>query len=177
MRIRRELAAALLAGAVTGLLGVVLFGVVHAALIMSIWTRLGGGIPFGIAAGLAMGWAFSEMHGVWCREHRRIRGLWFGGLLWVTLIPTTACGVLFRSTGWHGRHDVLETVTEVAVAFGTVAMTGRLIGRGWQRPAAFGTATALLAVAMGGPIAVTTGVRPLRLFLAFAVIYAVGGIG
>ena len=176
MQIGRELAATLLAGALTGLLGVVLFGAAHAALIMPIWNRLGHGIPFGIAAGLAMGWAFFEMRGVPPSKYRVISGLWFGLLMWVTLIPATGCGVLFRSAGWHGRHDVLEMITEVAIGFGTGAVTGRLIGTGWRRATAFGVATAVLVVTMGGPIAVTTGARPLRLFLAFAVIYTAGGI-
>ncbi len=58
-----RLTAFLIAGAVTGLLGVALFGAIHAAIIVPIWTRLTGGIPFGVVAGLAIGWAFYELRG------------------------------------------------------------------------------------------------------------------
>lgn len=47
-----KLAAFLIAGAATGLLGVALFGAIHAAIIVPIWTRLFGGIPFGSSPGL-----------------------------------------------------------------------------------------------------------------------------
>ena len=41
-----RLTAFLIAGAVTGLFGVALFGAIHAAIIVPIWSSLGGGIPF-----------------------------------------------------------------------------------------------------------------------------------
>ena len=57
------LTAFLIAGAVTGLLGVALFGAAHAATIVPIWTSLSGGIPFAVGAGLAIGWAVYELRG------------------------------------------------------------------------------------------------------------------
>lgn len=165
----------LAAGAVTGMLGVVVFGAAHAIIIVPIWTRLLGGIPFGVGAGLAMGWAFYEMRTARWPFPRWSRGLQFGFLMWLTLIPPTACGAIFRLTGIHSQHDTWELVAELLAAFGTGAATGRLIGRGWRLATAAGVATSTLVLAMGGPIPVTTGARAAWLFVAFAAIYSLGG--
>src|SRR5438128_4851034 len=90
-----RLTAFLIAGAVTGLLSVALFGVIHAGIIVPIWTRLSGGIPFAVGAGLAIGWAFYELR---TRFNARVIGaLAFGSLLWATLIPMTLFGVIVRA--------------------------------------------------------------------------------
>jgi len=61
VRAPHAVTAFLVAGAAIGLLGVALFGAIHAAIIVPIWTSLLGGIPFGVVAGLAMGWALYEL--------------------------------------------------------------------------------------------------------------------
>lgn len=151
MRSQGALLRVLVAGAVTGMLGVVVFGAAHAIIIVPIWTRLLGGIPFGVGAGLAMGWAFQEAQTVRWPFRRSSRGLQFGFLMWLTLIPATACGAIFRLTGIHSQHDTWELVAELLAALGTGAATGR---------------------AMGGPIPVTTSARAAWLFVAFAAIYS-----
>jgi len=51
----------MIAGIAIGAVGVILFGAIHAIVIVPIWTRLLGGLPFSLIAGLAMGWALYEM--------------------------------------------------------------------------------------------------------------------
>ena len=120
-----RLTAFLIAGAVMGLFGVALFGAIHAAIIVPIWTRLGGGIPFGVVAGIAIGWAFYELQAQ--LNVAVIGALAFGFLLWATLIPMTLFGVIVRATGIHGQDDAWEVVVELVLTFGTGAITGRLI--------------------------------------------------
>ena len=126
------LIAFLIEGAVTGLLGVALFGAIHAAIIVPIWTSLGGGIPFGVVAGLAIGWAFYELRGSARLNVGVFGALAFGFLLWATLIPMTLFGVIVRATGIHGQDDTWEVVLELVLTFGTGAAAGRLIGGRWR---------------------------------------------
>jgi hypothetical protein len=166
-----RLIAFLIAGAVTGLLGVALFGVIHAAIIVSIWTRLIGGIPFGVGAGLAIGWAFYELRGSARLEIGVLDALAFGFLLWATLIPMTLFGVIVRATGIHGQDDAWEVVVELVLTFGAGAIAGRLIGRRWRAALALGAASLALTLAQAGPIPVMNSGRAASLFAAIAAVY------
>ena len=166
-----RLIAFLIAGAVTGLLGVALFGVIHAAIIVPIWTSLAGGIPFGVGAGLAIGWAFYELRGSARLKAGVIGTLAFGFLLWATLIPMTLFGVIIRATGIHGQDDTWEVVLELMLTFGTGAIAGRLISGRWRAAIALGTASLALTLAQAGPIPVMNSGRAASLFVALAVVY------
>ena len=161
----------LIAGAVTGLLGVALFGAVHAAIIFPIWRRLGGGIPFGVVAGLAIGWAFYELRGLGRLKGGVIGALAFGFLLWATLLPMTLFGVIVRATGIHGADDAWETVVELLLTFGAGVAAGRLISGRWRAALALGTASLALTLAQAGPIPVMNSGRAASLFAALAAVY------
>ena len=166
-----RLTAFLIAGAITGLLGVVLFGVAHAATIVPIWTRLLVGIPFSVGAGVVIGWAFYEL-----RESTRLKAgligaVVFGVLLWATLIPMTLFGVIVRATGIHGTDDTWEVVVESLLAFGAGAVAGRLISGRWRATLALGAASLALTLAQAGPIPVMNSRRAASLFAALAVVY------
>ena len=167
------LAAFLVAGAVTGLLGVALFGAAHAAIIVPIWTSLSGGIPFAVGAGLAIGWAFYELRGPARFNVGVIRALAFGFLLWATLIPMTLFGVIVRATGIHGQDDAWEVVLELVLTFGTGVAAGRLISGRWLAALALGTASLALTLAQAGPIPVMNSGRAASLFAALAAVYLV----
>lgn len=171
MHVSRELMAFLIAGVIVGLIGVAAFGLVHAIIIFPIWRRLSGGLPFAIAGGLAMSWAYYEL-----RTERQAfatawNGMAFGFLLWLTLFPMTAFGALARATGFHGEDDSWEIVVELLLAFGAGAVAGFLFGRRWRAALAVGAATVALTLAMGGPIPVTNSVRAAKLFASFGVVY------
>lgn len=168
-----RLTAFLIAGAVTGLLGVALFGAIHAAIIVPIWTRLSGGIPFALGAGLAIGWAFYELQGPAQLNAGVIRALAFGFLLWATLIPMTVFGVIVRATGIHGQDDTWEVVLELGLTLGTGVAAGRLIGGRWRAALALGAASLGLTLAQAGPIPVINSGRAAWLFAALAAVYLV----
>ena|GEM_PF-3364151 len=168
-----NLVAFLIAGAVTGLLGVALFGVIHAAIIAPIWTSLFGGIPFAVGAGLPIGWAFYELRGAARSNVGVIRSLTFGVLLWLTLIPMTLFGVIVRATGIHGQDDTWEVVVELVLTFGTGLAAGRLISGRWRAGLALGTASLALTLAQAGPIPVMNSGRAASLFAALGAVYLV----
>lgn len=172
----REWKPFLAAGALVGVVGVGVFGLVHAVIIVPIWSKLLGGIPFGVGAGLVMGWAFWELRSGGRWRATAGGGFAFGLLMWVTLIPMTAFGAVVRATGIHGTDNVWETVVECLLAFGTGVLSGCLIGRRWRAALAAGCAGLGLALAMGGPIPVTNSARALWLFAAFAGVYALCGL-
>ena len=175
MRISRELKLLLIAGGIVGLIGVAAFGFVHAIIIFPIWRSLLGGLPFGIVGGIVMGWALYELR-VADRPTTAWNGLAFGLLLWLTLFPMTMFGVLIRATGFHGEDDSWEVVVELLLAFGAGALAGWLFGRAWRAAFAVGAATLGLALAMGGPIAVTNSARSAQLFASFGVLYPLSGL-
>jgi len=166
----------LIAGAGIGLLGVALFGVIHAAIIVPIWTSLLGGIPFGIVAGMAMGWALYELRTPGGPGGEGITPLAFGCLLWLTLLPMGLFGAMIRAAGMHGANDSWEVVVESMLAFGTGAGAGRILGGRWRAGLALGTASLLLTLTQAGPIPVMNSARAASLFAALGVVYVLCGL-
>jgi hypothetical protein len=173
-----SLIAFLIAGAVIGLVGVVLFGLIHAAIIVPIWTRLLGGVPFGLVAGVAMGWALYELRRPYNSRARAkaITTLTFGALLWVTLIPMTLLGVALRAAGVHGADDTWEVVGECLLAVGAGVAAGRFVGRRWRAGLALGATSLAVTLTQAGPIPVMNSVRAVRLFAALMVVYVLCGM-
>lgn len=176
MRVPSELKACLIAGVIVGLIGVAAFGLVHAIIISPIWRSLSGGVPFAVAGGVAMGWAYYELRTGRQSVVTAWNGLAFGFLMWVTLFPMTAFGALARATGFHGQDDSWEVVLELLLSFGAGALAGFLFGRRWRASLAAGAATLALTLAMGGPIPVTNSVRAAKLFASFGVVYPFCGL-
>jgi hypothetical protein len=155
---------------------VALFGAIHAAIIVPIWTRLSGGIPFAVGAGVAIGWAFFELPGPARFNVGVMRALTFGLLLWATLIPMTLFAVIIRATGVHSQDDTWEVVLELVLTFGTGAATGRLISGRWRAALALGAASVALTLTQAGPIPVMNSGRAASLFGALAAVYLVSMI-
>ena len=173
----REWKPFLAAGALVGVVGVGVFGLVHAVIIVPIWSKLLGGIPFGVGAGLVMGWAFWELRSGGRWRATAGGGFAFGLLMWVTLIPMTAFGAVVRATGIHGGPTTYGRPSWSACWRScTGVLSGCLIGRRWRAALAAGCAVLGLALAMGGPIPVTNSARALWLFAAFAGVYALCGL-
>jgi len=83
----RALRASLLAGAVAGEVGAILFGTLHWLVVFRTWEPLLIGVVFGPLAGIPAGWAFAELRRAGALPHGRAGGLAFGGLLYATLLP------------------------------------------------------------------------------------------
>jgi hypothetical protein len=166
----------LVAGGIIGLVGVALFGVAHAVAIVPIWSRLPGGVPFGLAAGFAMGWAFFELLRSGGLNRRLLSGLAFGALLWVTLIPMTTAAVLLREAGFHTIEDTWEVVLELLLVVATGGAAGWMMTRKRRPALALAVASLGIALAQAGPVPVTNSLRAARLFAGLSVLYPVCGV-
>jgi hypothetical protein len=172
----RSCIALLSVSVVLAMIGVALFGTLHAIVIVPIWGRLLGGLPFALVAAAGMTWFFAAL-----RRAERIRSDWrhtlaFGALLWISVLPTTAVGLISRISGFHRRFDTLDTIVALAVA----AATGVLLAYIFRLPFHLRIASAALVVAlvlaMAGPIPVANGMRPILLWLGFLPLYLLASI-
>jgi hypothetical protein len=167
------LAAMLCAGILTGGISVALFGLAHALLIQPIWNRLGGGIPFGIAAGAGLAWAYYETLRTRPEEEGSStrRAAAFGVLLWLAVLPTTLFGALLRLAGRHDPESNLQIAASILVAALCGAGIGRALTHNNRRgPLAMGTAAVVLVLAQAGPVPITNSRRAAGLFLALLLI-------
>jgi hypothetical protein len=161
----------LLTGAGVGLCGLLAFGTVHALLIVPIWTRLLGGAPFALAAGMALAWAFEELNRTrgW---HSPLDGVRFGALMFSTLAPATAFDTALRLSG-ADRTATLITVVEVTMAAAAGAATGPLLAR--THRSAFAVAALALMLVSAGPLPFAQSARGARLVIAIAPICMLAG--
>jgi hypothetical protein len=176
MRPDPEFVRSLAAGLITGLVGIIFFAIAHHMLIEPIWTRLGGGIPFALAGGAAMAWAFHELKSSGRFSFTSLDGALFGLLLWTNLIPVTLIASLLRKEGIRSRMGNWDTVSDVAVVFITGAIAGWLLTRAWRPTLVLGTGMGVLLLVMAGPIPIVNSLRATCLFLAFLVIYPASGV-
>ena len=153
-------------GVCTGIFGFVAFLAVHQALIANIWAKSMSGLPFAIAAGLALAFAWHVLD----RPARSWRdAVIFGMAVWAALIPVTIVGALLR-TFWKPRENL-----EIAIVLTVAALTGLAIGafRTRRQAITFAIVLPIVVTVMTGPIPLTNGRRGVFLFLAFLPLYGV----
>jgi hypothetical protein len=158
------------------IIGVLLFGTLHAIVIVPIWRRLLGGFPFALVAAAGMTWFFAAL-----RSSERLRSNWrhtlaFGALLWISVLPTTAVGLISRVSGFHRRFDTLETVAALVVAAGSGALLARLFRLPTRLQITGAALVVVLVLAMAGPIPITNGPRPALLWLGFLPLYVFASV-
>lgn len=148
--------ASLLAGALAGAAGLLVFLGLHQLWIRPIWFILPLGLLIAVAGGLAAGWAYAELYaGLPARPWRLFAWM---GLISLTLLPAIVLAQLrppmFTGTGASARltvsvpHAVFIFVVELLLAAGALGgLAGWLIGR--TRRAALAMALAGLAFALG----------------------------
>ena len=163
----------LVAGAVSGLLAGLLFATLHAIIIVPIWNRMMMGLVFGIGAGMAAGWAYAEIEP---HESNPRRGLTFGLLLFVAVVPVTLVDATLRDIGFTQQHRDLADAISVAVAVAGGAALGWFRARRVRPAIAMGAAALSLTLAMGGPVPAARNVRAAEIFLAVLVASVFGGI-
>ena len=78
-RVRRIIAI----GCALGLAGLALFAGLHAIVIKPVWGQLAGGIPFVIAIGVSVTWAYHEFAKAVPKRVCATGGLRFGALVWL----------------------------------------------------------------------------------------------
>jgi hypothetical protein len=174
----RATSAALLAGALAGLAGALLFAAAHAWLIVPIWDRMTFGLLSGAVAGLAGGWALAELEpayaaGRW--SHAAARGLRFGALLWLLVTPVTAADALLRAVGVAPRLELVAVGVALVLAVAGGGAYGWWRTRRRRGAVAGGAATLALVIAMAGPVPVARSARAMGIFAAVLPAAALGG--
>ena len=165
---------AVIAGAIAGLVAGLTFATAHAFIIEPIWSRMFGGLVFGIIAGAASGWAYAEL--LPSNESGSLRsGLQFGFMLWLSVVPVTLTNTALRASGFAHTHEALTDAIAVVLAVAGGVTLGWL--RGTRRRAMVACAVAALVVtmAMGGPVPIANGVRPVEILVAVLAASLIGG--
>jgi len=148
--------AALIAGVVAGLAGLLVFLVLHALWIVPIWFILPIGLVLAAGGGLAIGWAYAELH------HRLPRRPWTSltvvGVSGLILMPAFVLAELQAPVFVVTPTGPVQTVaTSFIVArfvgelLATASIVGGLVGAwlGRTRRAALATAVAGFVYALG----------------------------
>lgn len=165
----------ILIGCMLGFVSLGLFAGLHALVVKPVWTELAKGIPFVIAIGVAVSWAFHEYAKSTPQRVSVAGGLRFGALIWLSALPATALANVVRvRTG----DDPSLLVYAAALAL-SLSGGGRALWTVTRSPRAAisgaAAATVLLAMA-GGPLPVLRGGRVVELWVSLLVLEALGGV-
>lgn len=162
-------------GLLLGMAGVLLFGTIHGIVIVPIWERVFRGLPFAIAVGLGVTWAYHEYRQSASHRSGLGAGLRFGALLWLAGLPAAALGNGMRlRPGQEPVHWWVDVGTVVLAAVGGAALLWVLTRK--RRGAVAGAiALGVLFAYNGGPMPIEDSARAFGLVAGFFVIEAVGG--
>jgi len=160
-------------GIATGLVGVLGFGLAHAVIITPIWSRLPGGLPFALFAGLAIAAAYDQLQAA--ATHSLRSGVQLGAAMIATLMPATAFDSFLRVAGRRNA-DAFETAIELGLA----VAAGGAIGLWWTRrragSVAFAVAALALIMASAGPLPAAQSPKGLWLSIAIAPITVLASV-
>ncbi len=162
-------------GAATGLIGLGLFALLHALVIRPVWSQLAGGLPFVLAIGLAVAWAYHEFVKAAPRRACAAGGLRFGALMWLSAWPATALANVMRVRTQASLPAWFDYVALVlALAGGALALWA--VTRSRRAAVAGAVAGAVLLAAGGGPLPILRGGRVVELWLGLLVLETIGGV-
>lgn len=161
-----------MAGALAGLTAGFAFALAHAFIITPIWSRMAGGLVFGMIAGASAGWGFAElMPTVSVRS-----GLWYGCLLWLSVVPVTLVNAALRANGFAYTHRSLTDVIAVVLAVAGGITLGWLRRHSWRAMLSSGVAAVVVTMAMGGPVPVGRSVRAIEIPFGVLAASLIGGV-
>ncbi len=162
-------------GCALGLVALGMFAALHAIVIKPVWRDLAGGIPFVIAIGVTVTWAYHEFAKSVPARVCAAGGLRFGALMWLSAWPATALANVMRLR----LGSPLPTWVDVTA--GGLALVGGALALGLvtksRRAAVAGAVAALVLVAVGGgPLPVVRGGRVAELWFGLLVLETLGGV-
>jgi len=172
----RRAATIAIPGVAVGLFAVLAFGTIHAWLIVPIWSRLAGGLPFAVLAGVSLAWAFDRAAHV-RRWHTPVHGLLFGVYMFGTLLPATALDAAMRLNGLRLGDTTTSTIIAVALYVTAGFLAGWVVSRQRSTAIVFAAATLTLMAVSGGPLPIGRSPRGAWLSLGVACIAALAGAG
>jgi len=143
--------------------------------IVPIWSRMVGGLVFGVIGGIAAGWAYAELTRN-IADTRVKDGIVFGFLLFLSVAPVTLLNVVLRANGFAHAHVTITDIIAVVLAVGGGATLGWLRARHWRAALACAAAALLLTFAMGGPVPMGRSVRAVEIFFAVFAAALLGGL-
>lgn len=165
-----------LCGLVLGFVGTILFGFVHAVVIVPIWSRVFRGLLYAVAIGLMVSWAYHEYRRSTAPIGVVVAGLRFGALFWVAGLPAMALGFGTRllAVGGPVHWSVDVATVALAAAGGAVLLLHWTHRRG---PAIVGAiALSLVLGYNGGPMPIENPLRGFGLPVGFLFIELAGGV-
>jgi hypothetical protein len=164
----------ILIGCALGLAGLGLFAGLHAIVIKPVWSELARGIPFVVAIGISVTWAYHEFVKSVPNAVCSTGGMRFGALMWLSALPAIALA------SWMRVKLGTSLPAWVNVAAGVLALAGGALAL-WsvtksRRTAIAGAIAALVLLAAGGgPLPVIRGGRVLELWFGLFVLETLGG--
>jgi hypothetical protein len=164
-----------IAGGLAGVFAGIAFATAHAFIITPIWSRMAGGLVFGVIAGTVAGWAFGELQPVGAIASVRA-GLRYGWMLWLSVVPVTLVDAGLRASGFAYAHRDATDAIAIVLALAGGATLGVLRGRSRRSVVACAMAAVVVTMAMGGPVPVGRNVRTVEILLAVLIASLVGGL-
>jgi hypothetical protein len=164
-------------GCALGLAALALFAGLHAIVIKPVWGDLARGIPFVIATGVSVTWAYHEFASAVPARVCSTGGLRFGALMWLSAWPATALASWMRVRNGGSLPDWVDyAAVALSLGGGALAMWSVTHGTNRRRAAISGAvaATVLLAIG-GGPLPVVRGGRVLELWLGLFILETISG--
>ena len=173
-RALQRLAPILIPGIAVSIFAVLAFGTVHAWLIVPIWSRLAGGLPMALVAGLALAWAFDRVASVrgW---QSPAHGLLFGVYMFATLIPATAVDAALRLNGMRLGDTILGMAGGGALFALAGFVSGWVLSRDRTTALVCAAAALTLMVVAGGPLPIVRSPRAAGLSLGVGSIVVLAG--
>lgn len=161
-------------GCALGLAGLSLFAGLHALVVKPIWSELARGIPFVIAIGISVTWAYHRFAQVVPKSVCATGGLRFGALMWLSAWPATAFANLMRIK-LGGALPAWMDVVSFGLALAGGAIVVGLVTRNRAAAVAGAIAAGVLLTAAGGPLPVLRGGGVAELWFGLFVIEALAG--
>jgi hypothetical protein len=162
-------------GLLLGAAGLLLFGTVHAIVIVPIWNRLVRGGLFAVIVGLLVTWTYHEYRQVRSSPQGAGAGVRFGALLWLAGLPAMVLGFGMRLKSTPGPvHWLVDVATVGLAALGGAALLWSLT-RTRRGALAGGFALGVLLAYNGGPMPIEVRSRALGLPVGYLMIEAIGG--
>lgn len=161
-------------GCALGLTALALFAVLHAIIVKPVWSDLARGIPFVIAVGVVVAWAYHEFAVAVPDRVCAAGGLRFGALMWLSAWPATALANVMRVRTGAALPAWFDWVA-LALALVGGALALWLVTRSKRAALAGAFAAAILLAAGGGPLPVIRGGKVVQLWIGLFVLETLSG--
>lgn len=161
-------------GCALGIVSLAIFATLHAIVVRPIWGQLAMGIPFVIAIGVAVTWAYHEYATAAQNRVSAVGGLRFGALTWLSAWPATALANIER-VRTHAPLPAWFDYVSLVLALAGGALALWLVTRSRRAAVAGAVAAAASLAAAGGPLPVVRGGRVVELWIGLFVLETIGG--